>query len=76
MSAVVRSVTGTPLASVALRKTVRVDAPGCWATSGAAPAADSATAMAAALTYRLVTFYAPPLLGYFAMRSLREQRLL
>ncbi|HUV19328.1 MAG TPA: lysylphosphatidylglycerol synthase transmembrane domain-containing protein [Ilumatobacteraceae bacterium] len=37
---------------------------------------DSATAMAAALTYRLVTFYAPPLLGYFAMRSLREQRLL
>jgi uncharacterized membrane protein YbhN (UPF0104 family) len=37
---------------------------------------DSATAMAAALTYRLVTFYTPPLLGYFAMRSLRRQRLL
>jgi uncharacterized membrane protein YbhN (UPF0104 family) len=37
---------------------------------------DSATAMAAAITYRLVTFYAPPLLGYFAMRSLRQQRLL
>ncbi len=37
---------------------------------------DSATAMAAAITYRLVTFYTPPLLGYFAMRSLRQQRLL
>lgn len=37
---------------------------------------DSATAMAAALTYRLVTFYTPPLFGYFAMRSLRQQRLL
>ncbi len=37
---------------------------------------DGATAMAAALTYRLVTFYAPPLLGYFALRSLRSQRLL
>jgi uncharacterized membrane protein YbhN (UPF0104 family) len=37
---------------------------------------DSTTAMAAAITYRLVTFYAPPLLGYFAMRSLRQQRLL
>ena len=37
---------------------------------------DSATAMAAAMTYRLVTFYLPPCLGYFAMRSLRAQRLL
>ena len=37
---------------------------------------DSATAMAAAITYRLVTFYAPPCLGYFALRSLRAQRLL
>ena len=37
---------------------------------------DSATAMAAAMTYRIITFYAPPCLGYFAMRSLRTQRML
>jgi len=37
---------------------------------------DSATAMAAAITYRLITFYTPPCFGYFAMRSLRRQRLL
>jgi uncharacterized membrane protein YbhN (UPF0104 family) len=37
---------------------------------------DSSTAMAAALTYRLLTFYLPPCLGYFALRSLRAQRLL
>jgi uncharacterized membrane protein YbhN (UPF0104 family)/tRNA A-37 threonylcarbamoyl transferase component Bud32 len=37
---------------------------------------DSSTAMAAAITYRLVTFYIPPCLGYFALRSLRSQRLL
>ncbi len=37
---------------------------------------DNATAMAAAMTYRLLTFYLPPCLGYFAMRSLRNQRLL
>ena len=37
---------------------------------------DSATAMAAAITYRLVTFYIPPCFGYFALRSLRAQRLL
>ena len=37
---------------------------------------DSATAMAAAITYRLLTFYLPPCLGYFALRSLRTQRLL
>jgi uncharacterized protein (TIRG00374 family) len=37
---------------------------------------DSATAMAAAITYRLLTFYLPPCLGYFALRSLRAQRLL
>jgi uncharacterized membrane protein YbhN (UPF0104 family) len=37
---------------------------------------DSATAMAAAISYRLLTFYLPPCLGYFAMRSLRAQRLL
>jgi uncharacterized membrane protein YbhN (UPF0104 family) len=37
---------------------------------------DSATAMAAAITYRIITFYAPPCLGYFAMRSLRTQRML
>ena len=37
---------------------------------------DSTTAMAAAMTYRLITFYAPPCLGYFAMGSLRRQRML
>jgi uncharacterized membrane protein YbhN (UPF0104 family) len=37
---------------------------------------DSSTAMAAALSYRLLTFYLPPCLGYFAMASLRRQRLL
>ena len=37
---------------------------------------DSSTAMAAALCYRLVTFYIPPLFGYFAMGSLRRQHLL
>jgi uncharacterized membrane protein YbhN (UPF0104 family) len=37
---------------------------------------DSSTAMAAALCYRLVTFYIPPCFGYFAMRSLRNQHLL
>jgi uncharacterized membrane protein YbhN (UPF0104 family) len=37
---------------------------------------DSSTAMAAALCYRMVTFYIPPCFGYFAMRSLRNQHLL
>ncbi len=37
---------------------------------------DSTTAMAAAMSYRIITFYTPPLLGYFAMRSLRNQRML
>jgi uncharacterized protein (TIRG00374 family) len=37
---------------------------------------DSATAMAAALSYRLITFYIPPCFGYFAMKSLRRQRVL
>lgn len=37
---------------------------------------DSSTAMAAAMSYRLLTFYAPPCFGYFAMRSLRNQHLL
>ncbi len=37
---------------------------------------DSATAMAAAICYRLITFYIPPCLGYFAMRSLRHERML
>ncbi len=37
---------------------------------------DSSTAMAAAMSYRMITFYAPPCLGYFAMRSLRKQHLL
>jgi uncharacterized membrane protein YbhN (UPF0104 family) len=42
----------------------------------AAIGVDGATAMAAAMTYRLITFYLPPCLGYFAMRSLRTQRML
>lgn len=37
---------------------------------------DSSTAMAAALCYRMITFYIPPLFGYFAMSSLRRQRML
>lgn len=37
---------------------------------------DSSTAMGAALSYRVITFYIPPCFGYFAMRSLRRQRLL
>ena len=37
---------------------------------------DSATAMAAAITYRLVTFYLPPCVGYFTLRSLRAQQFL
>jgi uncharacterized protein (TIRG00374 family) len=37
---------------------------------------DSATAVGAAIVYRLITFYLPPLFGYFALRSLRRQRLL
>jgi uncharacterized membrane protein YbhN (UPF0104 family) len=37
---------------------------------------DSASAMSAALCYRIVTFYIPPCFGYFAMRSLRRQRML
>lgn len=37
---------------------------------------DSSTAMAAALCYRMITFYIPPCFGYFAVRSLRRQRLL
>ena len=34
------------------------------------------SAMAAQITYRLVTFHRPPCLGYFALRSLRTQRLI
>ena len=30
------------------------------------------TALAAALCYRLITFYLPPLWGYVALRSLRR----
>ncbi len=37
---------------------------------------DSASAMGAALCYRMVTFYIPPCFGYFAMNSLRRQRML
>jgi uncharacterized membrane protein YbhN (UPF0104 family) len=37
---------------------------------------DSASAMGAALCYRMITFYIPPLFGYFAMNSLRRQRML
>jgi len=37
---------------------------------------DSASAMGAALCYRMITFYIPPCAGYFALGSLRRQRLL
>ncbi len=37
---------------------------------------DSATAVGAAIVYRLITFYLPPLLGYIALRSLRRERFL
>jgi uncharacterized membrane protein YbhN (UPF0104 family) len=37
---------------------------------------DQASALAAALCYRLITFYAPPLLGAHAFRSLQRQKLL
>ena len=37
---------------------------------------DSASAMGAALCYRIITFYIPPCYGYFAMNSLRRQRML
>ena len=37
---------------------------------------DSASAMGAALCYRMITFYIPPCFGYFAMNALRRQRLL
>jgi uncharacterized membrane protein YbhN (UPF0104 family) len=36
----------------------------------------SATAVGAAILYRVITFYLPPMFGYFALRSLRRQRLL
>ena len=37
---------------------------------------DSASAMGAALCSRMSTFYIPPCFGYFAMKSLRRQRML
>ena len=37
---------------------------------------DSSSAMGAALCYRIITFYIPPCYGYFAMNSLRRQRML
>jgi uncharacterized membrane protein YbhN (UPF0104 family) len=37
---------------------------------------DSASAMGAALCYRMITFYIPPCFGYFALKSLRRQRML
>jgi glycosyltransferase 2 family protein len=37
---------------------------------------DEATAFAAAITYRVVTFYLPPVLGVFAFRWLQRQRFL
>ncbi len=37
---------------------------------------DSASAMGAAMCYRIITFYIPPCFGYFAMKSLRRQRVL
>jgi len=36
----------------------------------------SASAVGAAIVYRIITFYLPPLFGYFAMQSLRRERLL
>ena len=33
---------------------------------------DSASAVGAAIMYRVITFYLPPLVGYFALRSLRR----
>ena len=37
---------------------------------------DQASALAAALCYRLITFYTPPLFGAHAFRSLQRQKLL
>jgi uncharacterized protein (TIRG00374 family) len=37
---------------------------------------DSATAVGAAILYRVITFYLPPVIGYLALRSLRRERLL
>jgi uncharacterized membrane protein YbhN (UPF0104 family) len=37
---------------------------------------DPATAFAAALTCRMVTFYTPPLIGWFALRWLQRQKFL
>jgi uncharacterized membrane protein YbhN (UPF0104 family) len=37
---------------------------------------DSGTAVGAAIVYRLITFYLPPMLGYIALRSLRRERFL
>ncbi len=37
---------------------------------------DSASAMGAALCYRMITFYIPPCFGYFALKSLRRQHML
>lgn len=37
---------------------------------------DSATAVGAAILYRVITFYLPPVFGYVALRSLRRRRLL
>ncbi len=37
---------------------------------------DSASAMGAALCYRVITFYIPPCFGYFALKSLRRQQML
>ena len=37
---------------------------------------DSATAVGAAILYRIVTFYLPPVIGYFALQSLRRRRFL
>jgi uncharacterized membrane protein YbhN (UPF0104 family) len=35
-----------------------------------------AAALTAALTYRMVTFYLPPIGGWFAMRTLRQEEYL
>jgi len=35
-----------------------------------------AAALAVALTYRMVTFYLPPIWGWYAMRTLKQEEYL
>jgi uncharacterized protein (TIRG00374 family) len=37
---------------------------------------DSATAVGAAIMYRIITFYLPPIIGYLTLRSLRRHSYL